>query len=320
MKSVYYRDYGPAENLIYDDSQQVPEPGAGEVLVKVAYSSVNPIDWKIRSGAMKMILKISLPFITGSDFAGTIAKVGPGVTAFAPGDLVFGQNPAGIAGAAAEYCKSQVGHLIKRPEALTAKDAAAIPLAGQTAYQALQSACRLQAQERLLIIGGSTAVGMAAIQIARAIGAEVSVVCSGKKKPLMLELGAHEVIDYKTTDFRQDRSSRYDAIFDCVGADSPFTIKHLLRKQGRFATVAPHGRRLWEVLLVSRLLNRFGMMPATTLVMLQSSQDKLTALLQLWQAGKFTIVHDRTYKLAELKAAHEYSQTGRAQGKITIEI
>ncbi len=191
MKTVLIREYGSNDVVEVTDVLR-PEPGAGEVLVKVHAAGVNPIDWKIRGGAGER-MGMTLPIRLGSEVVGTIETCGAGVSQFQKGDAVFGMVPSG---AFSQYAVIKADHLVLKPKNLSVVEAAAIPLAGTTAWQALFDEAKLSAGQRLLITNSSGGVGSLAIQFAKARGAQVTAVASGRNEKFVRDLGADHFIDY----------------------------------------------------------------------------------------------------------------------------
>ena len=223
MRAMIYRAYGGPERLELTDIPR-PSPGPGQVLVRVIASSVNPIDWKLASGVMRLIMPLKFPVVPGFDVAGNIAELGPGVTGYAIGDRVHARIARkGWTGACADFAVVGSDVLAKVPAGMDPGEAAALPLAGLTALQGLRDRAGLPlegARERVLVVGASGGVGHISVQIARAAGATVVGVCSERNATLVSSLGAHDVIDYKKPDPYRGQAP-FDIVLDCVGG-SPF--------------------------------------------------------------------------------------------------
>ncbi len=322
MTSAQVRCYG-SPDIIEVVPVAKPVPADNEVLIKVVAASVNPLDWHEMRGSpylMRLMRGIGKPEDTrfGVDFSGTVEAVGKNVTRFQPGDEVFG----GRSGAFSEYVTiSEDGALAVKPANINYQEAAAVPIAGVTAIQALRDSGKLQAGQKVLINGASGGVGTFAVQIARSMGAEVTGVCSTRNVEMVRALGAHHVIDYKVDDYTQS-DERYDVIIDMVGNHSPRANSRMLTPNGALVLVggakgdwiAPLMGPIKAMLLSPFVDQQVGMMLA------QMDGEDLAALGELMAAGDLRPVIDRSYRLRDIADAVRYSEQGRAQGKIIIEI
>ncbi len=238
MRATCYENYGGADVLTYGD-QPTPAVGKDEVLVRVRAASVNPVDWKIRQGELKLASAFRFPIIPGRDVAGTVAEFGRKVTTFKPGDRVFGMLPGNAGGAYADFAALPADLAVAIPAGVDDVHAAAVPLTGLTALQALRDHSDLQAGERVLVNGASGGVGRMAVQIAKALGAaEVVGVCSAAHFDLVRSLGADRLIDHHAEDITAARDA-YDVIFDAVGKRTYGQCKPVLRHDGRYVTTLP---------------------------------------------------------------------------------
>ncbi len=310
MKAVVIHRYGAAEVLQYEDVEQ-PKIDSTQLLVKVRASSVNPIDWKIRQGMLSLIAGNKFPKILGFDVAGDVVEVGSGVTRFKAGDAIYGSTSF-PGGGYAEFAAVPESVAVLKPTNLSYEEAAAVPLAALTALQALRDQGNIQTGQNVLINGAAGGVGIFAVQIAKALGAVVTGVSSTKNLDLVKSLGADRVIDYTQQDFAED-TAQYDIIFDAVGKRSLSQTKKVLKPNGIYITTLPGP----EVLLESVLTAFLPGQKAKFLFEKPNVKD-LLFLKELIEAGKIRVVIDRTYPLQELAAAHAYSETGRAVGKIAI--
>lgn len=234
MRAIVVNEWGGPENLVEREIDR-PEPGLGEVLVRVHAAGVNPVDWKTRdSGAL--IAWGEHP-IVGWDVSGTVEAVGPGVTLHAPGDEVYGMpHFPRQAGGYAEYVSAPARHFAAKPAALDHVQAAALPLAALTAWQALVDTAGVSAGQRVLVHAAAGGVGHLAVQIAKARGAYVIGTASAGKHALLRELGADEVIDYRTTDF-EDAVADVDVVIDAVGGDYTRRSLKVLKAGGHLVTL-----------------------------------------------------------------------------------
>jgi NADPH:quinone reductase-like Zn-dependent oxidoreductase len=326
MRAVVYTDYGPPDVLEVKDIKK-PEPNDDQVLVKVHAAAVNPYDWHFIRGTpymMRMMMgglrKPKDPRI-GVDYAGTVEAVGKNVTRFKPGDEVFGNRT----GAFAEYLCARADRAIAlKPANITFEQAAGVPVAGLTALQGLRDHGKVQPGQKVLINGASGGVGTFAVQIAKALGAEVTGVCSTRNVDLVRSLGADHVIDYTKEDFTKG-DERYDVILDNVGTQPLSGFRRVLQPNGICVMiggggpndgkwVGPMVRPIKAKLMSPFISQKIGMMMA------QGNPDDLKLIADLMQAGKVTTVIDRTYPLSEIREAVRYVEAGRARGKVIIKV
>ncbi|WP_031339815.1 NADP-dependent oxidoreductase, partial [Xanthomonas maliensis] len=231
MKSVLIRAYGSNEQVELADVPR-PVPNAGEVLIKVGAAGVNPIDWKIRSGAGQR-MGLTLPIRLGSEVVGTVEALGPGVDHFREGDTVYGMVASG---GFSHYAIAQANHLADTPGNLDSVHAAALPLAGTTAWQAMFNEAGLSAGQRLLITNSAGGVGSLAVQLAKAHGAHVTAVASGRNEAFVRGLGADEFIDYTRQPF-EETVHDVDVVLDTLGGDTFQRAFKTLRKGGTMVTI-----------------------------------------------------------------------------------
>jgi NADPH:quinone reductase-like Zn-dependent oxidoreductase len=322
MKAIRYRCYGSSDVLEFGPVEK-PEPAADEVLVRVHAASVNPLDWHFMRGSpyvMRFMSGLGKPADTrlGVDFAGTVEAVGDAVTRFEPGDAVFG----GANGAFAEYLTvRESGAVAMKPENVTFEEAATVPVAALTALQALRDKGRLQPGQKVLINGASGGVGTFAVQIAKALGAEVSGVCSTRNVDMVRSIGADHVIDYKKENYTEN-DRRYDLIVDMVGNHSPRKNLQVLEPDGILVLVGG-GKGDWiEPLkgpLQTLILSPFVEQEVESLLA-RLVADDLAVLAGLMENEAVTPVIDRRYPLRDVASAIEYSETGRARGKIIVDV
>ncbi|MGB5622887.1 MAG: NAD(P)-dependent alcohol dehydrogenase [Gammaproteobacteria bacterium] len=322
MKAVVYRCYGSPDVLEYADIEK-PTPADDEVLVKIHAASVNPLDWHYMRGSpyiMRLMSGLGAPTETrlGVDYAGTVEAVGSKVTRFKPGDAVFGA----WTGAFAEYVNTREDRAIAlKPANMTFEQAASVPIAALTALQALRDKGQVKPGQKVLINGASGGVGTFAVQIAKSFGAEVTGVCSTRNVEMVRSIGADHVFDYKEEDYTKS-GQRYDLIVDMVGNHSPLANQRVLNPEGTLVLVGG-AKGNWVAPLINPLkalvLSWFVDQKIVTLLARLEPGD-LSFLAKLMQAGSMTPVIDRRYPLAKVPEAIRYSETGRARGKIVINV
>jgi NADPH:quinone reductase-like Zn-dependent oxidoreductase len=324
MKAVVHRDYGAPDVLRLEDIAR-PVPDDDQVLVKVRAASVNPLDWHLMEGSPYVMRLMGVGLLgpsetrLGVDYAGTVEAVGKNVTRFKAGDDVFG----GRTGALAEYLAVRAdGPVALKPARLTFEQAAAVPIAGITALQALRDAGKVQPGQRVLINGASGGVGTFAVQIAKALGADVTGVCSTRNVDLVRSLGADQVVDYTKADFTE-AGQRYDVIVDNVLNHSLLANLRVLQPKGRYVLIGGgglnEGRWLGKLARPIRVLALSRVVSQDLAMMLADlTREDLGVLADLMEAGKVTPVIDRRYRLAEVPAALRYLEEGHARGKVVI--
>ncbi len=321
MKAIRYHSYGGPEVLRLEESEK-PVPNDDQVLVRVRASGLNPYDMHFLHGTpgfMRLGAGLLKPKFTGIgvDFSGVVESAGRNVTAFKPGDAVFG----GCQGAVAEYLIIAEQKLVKKPDNISFEQAGGVNIAGKTALQALRDAGKLEHGQKVLINGASGGVGTFAVQLARHLGGEVTGVSSGRNTELVRSLGADHAIDYTREDYTQG-GVRYDVIIDNIGNHSLSSNRRVLKPDGRYVMIgAPKGKwikpldRVIAAMIYSKLVHQeMGMMIA------RASRDDLALLAELMQQGKVTPVIDKTYKVSEAAEAMRHLETGRARGKIVIQM
>lgn len=323
MKAVLCTEYGTPDVLQLREVAK-PVPKDNEVRIRIHAATATTAGLAGRTGKpiiARLFSGLAKPKnnILGIELAGEIEAVGKDVTLFRRGDQVFGMTGATMPGAYAEFkCMPEDGALIKMPPNVTFEEAAAVVEGGITALNFLKNRANIQHGQKVLIYGASGSVGTASVQVAKALGSEVTGVCSGRNLDLIRSLGADHVIDYTNEDFTQNGQT-YDVIFDTVGKRPFSQCKGSLAPQGLYldsgnaATILP---MLWT--------SRFGRKKAVLLAsyMRPASAIKadLVALKGLVEAGKVQAVIDRCYPLAETAEAHRYVETGRKTGNVVITI
>jgi NADPH:quinone reductase-like Zn-dependent oxidoreductase len=328
MKAFVLRSYGSPDHLDLADIDK-PVPADDEVLVRVRATSVNPYDWHIMRGEpyIARLMPGALGWrgpklsILGCDMAGQVEAIGRDVTQFGPGDEVFALLPGGGFGA---YVTVTEDLLTRKPEPLSFEQAAAVPMAAVTALVGLRDRGRIQSGQEVLINGASGGVGTFAVQIARALGATVTGVCSARHTDLVRSIGADEVVDYAKQDFTRSEK-RYDLVLDIAGRQPSWACRRALAAQGALVIVGgPAGRwvqpagHAFASLAAGPLISR-RVVIADAVGRRQKKRDLMT-LTALIEDHKVTPVIDRTYPFGELKAAIRYQEEGHAQGKVVVTV
>ncbi len=304
MKAVVINAYGNEDVVDYTDVER-PEPKADEVLVKVHVAGVNPVDWKIRNGLGER-LGLKLPIMLGGEIAGTIEKIGGDVRDFKEGDAVYGIIASG---GYAEYAIAKMGEMAPKPQSLDFENAAAVPLAALTAWQAIFDLANLISGQRILITGASGGVGSLAVQLAKAKGAYVIGTASGRNEEFVRDLGADEFVDYTKQNF-EEVVKDVDVVFDAVGGDTFERAFQILKKGGFLVTAVefPSEEKAQE----------FGVKSAR--VFCKPNAEQLAAITQLIDEGKLKAHVSTVLPLAEVKKAHQLSESGRTRGKIVLQV
>jgi NADPH:quinone reductase-like Zn-dependent oxidoreductase len=317
VKAVVYDHYGSPDVLRVDDVG-VPPPTDGQVRVAIAATSINLSDWECLRGSPLYArlggLRTPAHHVLGSDIAGTVDAVGPGVTRFQPGDEVYGDNLA-LKGGFAEYTLAPESVLAHKPPELTFSEASAIPQAGAIALQGTTGAAL---DSRVLINGAGGGSGCFAIQLAKRLGAHVTGVDNSSKLDFMLSLGADAVIDYRTEDFTQGDES-YDLILDLVAHRSVYAYRRALAPGGRYLCVGGSMRTLLRILTVGALAGRLTHRTMKVLAVKQGPAH-FEPLAELCVAGDVAVRIDRSFALDEVPAALEYVGEGHALGKVVVNV
>jgi NADPH:quinone reductase-like Zn-dependent oxidoreductase len=325
MTAIRYCEYGPPDRVLKLEQVEKPVPNDNQILVRVRAVSLRFIDGGMLEGSVpgRLMFGLRKPknTIPGCDFAGTVEGVGKSVTEFKPGDEVFGVRT----GCLAEYvCVRQAGAVASKPGNVSFEQAASIPTA-LVALQGLRDTARLKAAQTVLINGASGGVGTFAVQIAKALGAEVTGVCSGRNVEMVKSLGADHVIDYTKEDYTKS-DQRYDVIYDLVNNHS-FAERRRVLKPGGICVIAGVGGSGMHEETLSRFIGVF-----TAAIRSKFSNEKfpifgvdiskqdLGVLRDLTESGKITPALTKTYSLKEAAAAYNYLETGHASGKIAITI
>lgn len=320
MKAIVRETYGPPDVLRLDD---VPTPTVGDddVLVRVHAASANAGDWHLLRGTplpFRLVAGLVKPKyrIIGNDIAGTVEAVGRNVTQFKRGDEVFGDVSRCGFGAYAEYVAAREKAMALKPANLSFEEAAAVPTSGCTALQGLRKG-RIQSAQKVLIHGASGGVGTFAVQIAKALGAEVTGVCSTRNAEMIRAIGADRVLDYTQADFANS-DQKFDLILAVNGDRSIWDYRGTLTPTGRYVMSGGSNRQLFEALLLGPLLSIAGQKLGNLLA--RPNQSDLLVLKELVEAGKVRPVIERSYQLSEVPEAIRHLETGHASGKLVVTI
>ncbi len=317
MKAAIYTQYGPPEVLQVRQVEK-PAPKKNELLIRIRATAVNSGDWRLRKAdpfAVRFIFGLFTPKIQilGSVFSGEVEQVGEDVKQFKVGDLVFGHTDMRF-GSYAEYiCMPENGSIALKPETISHAEAAVIPFGGVTALHFIKKA-GIQPGQKVLVVGASGAVGSAAVQIARSLGAEVTGVCSTANIALVKSIGANRVIDYTKEDFTQNGET-YDVIFDAVNALSVSRSVKSLSKNGIMILSAAGMPEMLRGFWISKTSNK----TVLTGVISHKAADILF-LKELIEKGQFKPVMEKTYPLEQIAEAHAYVEKGHKKGNVAIEV
>jgi NADPH:quinone reductase-like Zn-dependent oxidoreductase len=305
IKAIQVHNYGNADQLKLEQIPQ-PQPEPGEVLVRVYAAGVNPVDWKIRAGFMKDIRPVTFPYVPGADLAGIVEKVGPGVTAFQPGQAVFGRSSNG---SYTEYAIAPANALAIKPKSLSYDEAATIPVGATTAWQALFDHSNLQPGQRALILGGAGGVGLYGVQFARWKGAHVIATASTSNVDFVRSLGAETVIDYTKARVEEEVHD-VDLVFATVGGNALPTAWPTLKRGGTLVSIAgqPDEAKARELGVRTA---RFSA---------QVNSELLQTFAQLIDEGQIKAVVGAVFQLSEAGKAQELSQGGHGRGRIVLHI
>lgn len=304
MKAVRFHDYGGPEQIILEEIP-IPEPGAGEVLVKINAVAVNPWDWKFRSGIYKEGMQVKFPVIPGIEASGTVEMTGPGVTGFLSGQAVYGSMMASYA----EYCVASEQQLFHKPKPLSFEEAAAIPVASQTAWSSIIDIAGLRESQRILIHGGAGSVGIFAIQIAKWKGAYVYTTGSSENFDFLRSQGADRVIDYKINRF-ESLVSDVDVVLDTIGGEIQERSWQVLRKGGILVSiVTPLSPDKGAKYGVRASYRSSGI-----------SKEGLIQVQSLVNDGTLRPVIRKIFPLSEAGMAQAMSEKGHGRGKIILKV
>jgi len=305
MKAVRIHQYGGPEVLAHVEMKR-PTPAPNEVLINVQAASVNPVDWKLRAGYMKDVFPLTFPATLGWDVSGTVEEAGADVTRFKRGDEVYALLEGG---AYAEYAAARETVVARKPRTVDHIQAATVPVAGLTAWQALFEVAQLTAGQKVLIHAAAGGVGNFAVQLAKAKGAYVIGTASGKNQAFLRELGVDKAVDYQTTRF-EDVAHDVDVVLDTIGGDTQERSFKVLKKGGILVSlVQPPSQESAAKYGVRALF--YGA---------HASSSDLAEIAKLIDNGKVKPVVETVLPLAEARRAHELSESGHGRGKIVLKV
>ncbi|HEY9207106.1 MAG TPA: NADP-dependent oxidoreductase [Candidatus Methanoperedens sp.] len=311
MKAAQINEYGGSEVVKINKNAKEPTVTQGHLLIEVHSAGVNPVDWKIREGYMRQMVPLRFPATLGGDFSGKIAKVGEGVSNYKKGDDIYGQASLirGGSGSFAEFASADVNTVAHKPKNLSHVEAAALPLTGVSAWQALVDHMGLSGGKKILIHGGAGGIGSIAIQIARHMGAYVATTVSAKDGQYARDLGADEVIDYKNQ-FFENMLHDYDAVYDTVGGETYIRSFRVLKSGGTIVSMLEQPR--------SDLMKQYGVNAIGQFT--QVNSERLSRLAELADKRVIKVHVEKTFPLEKAQEALAFQQNGHPRGKVVLEI
>ncbi|MEH7531758.1 NADP-dependent oxidoreductase [Priestia megaterium] len=310
-----------------------PEIGEYEVLAEIHAASINPIDFKIRDGKVRLLVKYKMPLILGNDFSGVVAKVGAKVTRFKAGDEIYARPRKSKIGTFAEYIAIHEDDIALKPKNLSFEEAASIPLVGLTSYQALTDILQLKKGQKILIQAGAGGVGTFAIQLAKLMGATVATTASEAGANLVKSLGADEIINYKTEKF-EEILKNYDAVFDTLGDEILEKSFGIIKDGGKLVSVSglpnarfgkEYGSGFFKTLLFSAASHKLTGLEKKhnvqyTFLFMKPSGEQLRIIANFIETGKIKPIVDKVFSFKDAQKAMEYAESGRVKGKIILKI
>ncbi len=311
MQAIAYRQYGAADVLELHQ-RSIPQPTSGEVLIRVAAAGVNPVDYRIRQGEMRLLLPGGFPRIPGFDVAGWVEQAQPR-SGFAKGDRVMGFLNSLYGGGYAQFAVCSADAVAPLPDSIDFLQAAGLPLAGSTALQSLRDIGDLRQGDSVLVNGASGGVGSLAVQIAKAYGGHVTGVTSEKHLEFVRQLGADEVIDYGATDFSK-LNRQWNIVFDAAGKSSYQAARHVLADQGHFVSTEPSLSGVAMSILTSPL-NKKG-----RIMLARPKSSDLRELVRLAANGQLRVHIDQVLPLAQAAEAHRRLEAGGICGKLILRV
>jgi alcohol dehydrogenase len=331
MRAMVIDRYGKVPMRLAE--MPTPEIDEYEVLAEIHAASINPVDFKIREGKVKLLVKYKMPLILGNDFSGVVAKVGAKVTRFKVGDEIYARPRKSKIGTFAEYIAIHEDDIALKPKNLSFEEAASIPLVGLTSYQALTDILQLQKEQKILIHAGAGGVGTFAIQLSKLMGATVATTASEAGANLVKSLGADEIINYKTEKF-EEILKNYDAVFDTLGGEILEKSFEIIKSGGRIVSVSglpnarfgkEYGSGFFKTLLFSAASHKITALEKKhnvqyTFLFMKPSGEQLRIIANFIETGKIKPIIDRIFPFENAQEAMEFAESGRAKGKIILKI
>ncbi|KAL7601397.1 hypothetical protein Lser_V15G26965 [Lactuca serriola] len=322
MKAVWYNSYDGGSAALKHVEIPVPSPDVDEILVKIEAASINPIDWKIQKGMVRPLLPKKFPFIPVWDIAGEIVEVGPGVKNFKVGDKIVSTLGV-IGGGLAEYVVAKESSTVFRPPEVSAVDGASLVFAGCTALHALTVTARLnlvktQPRSNILVTAASGGVGHYAVQLAKLGNIHVTATCGARNIKLVKNLGADEVLDYKTSEgssLKSPSGKKYDVVIHCTSGIPWSTFEPNLSKNGIVVDLTPGVRAFWTYVVNKIMCSKKQLYP----LIMTPKAEEIECLVKLVKEGKLKSVIDSRYPLSRAQEAWTKSIEGHATGKVVVE-
>ncbi len=311
MKAIQISKYGGSDVIELNKNAPKPAITPNTVLVEVRSAGVNPVDWKIREGYMQKMAPLQFPVILGGDFSGVITEIGTEVKNFKKGDEVYGQAGVlnGGSGAFAEYTIANTGSIAKKPKTVSHAEAAALPLAGVSAVQALVEHMSLSAGQKILIHGGAGGIGTFAIQLAKHLGAHVATTVRAVEKDHAKKIHADEIIDYEKQTF-EDLLKDFDAVFDTVGGETYTRSFKVLKPNGIIVSMLEQPRE--------ELTKKYGVRAVAQFTGVNNA--RLSKLAEIVDKHAIKVLIDKTYPLEQAGEALAYLKKGFPRGKVLLKV
>lgn len=311
MKAARINDYGESDVIVFDREAPQPSISEGKLLIGVRAAGVNPFDWKVRAGYFQEMMPLEFPVTLGGDFGGVVLEVGDDVTGFSKGDEVYGQANvfSGGSGAFAEIVLADQKSVALKPKTTDFIEAAALPLTGVSAYQALVENIGLSEGWKILIHGGAGGIGTVAIQLAKHLGAYVATTAVADETPYVRGLGADEVIDYRIQRF-EDVVHDFDAVYDTVGGDTYTRSYKVLKQGGVILSMLEQPNET--------LMEEYGVRAVYQFT--QVTGERLSKLAGLVDDGSVKARIDKIFPLSQAGEALAYLQQDHPKGKVVLEI
>ncbi|KAK6286698.1 hypothetical protein POUND7_012877 [Theobroma cacao] len=323
MHAVQYTSYGGGASGLKHVEVPIPTPKQDEVLLKLEATSLNPVDWKLQKGVLRPFLPRKFPYIPGTDVAGEVIKVGPGVKNYNAGDKVVAIFSHATGGGLAEFAVAKESLTVARPPEVSAAEGAGLPIAGLTAHQALTQSAGIKLdrsgqQVNLLITAASGGVGQYAVQLAKLGNTHVTATCGARNMDLVKSLGADEVLDYKTPDgaaLKSPSGRKYDAVIHCAMGIFWSTFEPNLSANGKVIDITPGPSALMTFALKKLTFSKKQLVP----MIMTPKKENLDYLVKLVKEGKLKTVIDSKHPLSKAEDAWAKSIAGHATGKIIVE-